>query len=86
MGTVTLGTIGRVRLEGMLGEKAICSVAVVPSGWLKRIYDDAAMRLGWAGTNPPMLLLSSERPKPSKAARKRLFEGVKQRSPQRLVV
>ena len=36
VGTVTPGTIGSVRLEGMLGEKAIDSFAVVPAGsvWL----------------------------------------------------
>src|SRR5271167_2518657 len=49
---------------------------VIVLGVAKRIYDYAARRLGWAGTNPAMLLLSSERPKPSQAARKRLFEGV----------
>jgi len=32
VGTVTLGTIGRIRLDGMLGETAIDSVAVVPAG------------------------------------------------------
>ena len=36
VGTVTPGTIGRTRFDGMLGEKAIDSVAVVPAGcvWL----------------------------------------------------
>jgi hypothetical protein len=36
VGTLTPGTIGRTRLDGMLGEKAIDSVAVVPAGcvWL----------------------------------------------------
>jgi hypothetical protein len=32
VGTLTPGTIGSVRLEGMLGEKAIDSLAVAPSG------------------------------------------------------
>jgi integrase len=49
---------------------------VIVLGVAKRIYDYAARRLGWAGTSPAMLLLSSERPKPSQAARKRLFDGV----------
>jgi integrase len=48
---------------------------VIVLGVAKRIYDYAARRLGWGGTNPAMLLLSSERPKPSQAARKCLFEG-----------
>ena len=36
VGTLTPGTIGRVRLEGMPGENAIDTLAVVPSGcvWL----------------------------------------------------
>jgi integrase len=54
---------------------AEASIAIV-LGVAKRIYDYAARRLGWAGANPTMLLLSSERPKPSQAARKRLFEDV----------
>jgi hypothetical protein len=40
---------------------------VIVVGVAKRIYDYAARRLGWAGTNPAMLLLSSERPRPSQA-------------------
>jgi integrase len=62
--------IRELRDEGL----AEASIAIV-LGVVKRIYDYAARRLGWAGTNPAMLLLSSERPKPSQAARKRLFEG-----------
>ena len=36
VGTLTPGTIGRIRLDGMLDEKGIDSVAVVPAGcvWL----------------------------------------------------
>jgi len=36
VGTLMPGTIGRIRLDGMLDEKAIDSVAVVPAGcvWL----------------------------------------------------
>jgi integrase len=48
---------------------------VIVLGVAKRIYDYAARRLGWAGANPALLLLPSERPKPSHAARKRLFDG-----------
>ena len=32
MGTLAPGTIGRIRLDGILGENAIDSVAVVPAG------------------------------------------------------
>jgi hypothetical protein len=36
VGTLTPGTIGRIRLDGIVDEKAIDSVAVVPAGcvWL----------------------------------------------------
>lgn len=40
-----------------------------------RIYRYSARRLGWVGTNPVSLMLPSERPKPSQAKRRRLFEG-----------
>ena len=39
------------------------------------IYRYAARRLGWSGTNPVALMLPSERPKPSRAQRRRIFEG-----------
>jgi integrase len=48
---------------------------VVVLGVTNRIYRYAARRLSWAGTNPVGALLSSERPKPSHAQRKRLFDG-----------
>jgi hypothetical protein len=32
--TLTPGTVGRIRLDGMFDEKAIDSVAVVPAGWV----------------------------------------------------
>jgi site-specific recombinase XerC len=44
-------------------------------GVTNRIYRYAARRLGWVGTNPISLMLPSERPKPSQAQRRRLFEG-----------
>ncbi len=44
-------------------------------GVTNRIYRYAARRLGWVGTNPVSLLLSSERPKPSQSTRRRVFEG-----------
>jgi integrase len=40
-----------------------------------RIYRYGARRLGRVGTNPVPPLLSSERPKPSQGARRRIFEG-----------
>jgi integrase len=51
------------------------STIVVVLGVTGRVYRYAARRLGWAGTNPVSLMLPSERPKPSRAARRRIFEG-----------
>jgi hypothetical protein len=42
-------------------------------GVTNRIYRYAAGRLGCSGSNPVSLMLSSERPKPSKDVRRRLF-------------
>jgi integrase len=50
------------------------STIVIVVGVTNRIYRYAARRLGWAGTNPVSLMLSSERPKPSHAQRRRVFE------------
>ncbi len=44
-------------------------------GVTNRIYRYAARRLGWFGTNPVSLMLSSERPKVSQGKRRRMFEG-----------
>jgi integrase len=51
------------------------STIVIVIGVLNRIYRYAARRLGWRGTNPVSLMLSSERPKPSHNKRRRIFEG-----------
>jgi integrase len=59
-----------LRAEG-LSEASI----VVVLGVTGRIYRYAARRLGWSGTNPVALMLPSERPKPSRAQRRRIFEG-----------
>ncbi len=59
-----------LRVEG----KSEATIVVV-LGVTNRIYRFAARRLRWAGTNPVGVLLSSERPKPSQAQRKRIFEG-----------
>ena len=50
------------------------STIVIVVGVTNRIYRYAVRRLGWAGTNPVSLMLSSERPKPSHAQRRRVFE------------
>jgi len=50
------------------------STIVIVIGVTNRIYRYAARRLGWVGTNPVSLMLSSERPKPSKGKRRRIFE------------
>lgn len=51
------------------------STIVIVVGVTNRVYKYAARRLGWAGVNPVSLMLSSERPKPSKGKRRRVFEG-----------
>jgi integrase len=59
-----------LRAEG----RAEASIAIV-IGVTNRIHRFAARRLGWVGANPVSLMLPSERPKPSQAQRRRLFEG-----------
>jgi integrase len=59
-----------LRSEG----RAEASIAICV-GVTNRVYRYAARRLGWVGTNPVSLMLPSERPKPSQAKRRRLFEG-----------
>jgi integrase len=54
--------------------RAEATIAIV-IGVTNRVYRYAARRLGWVGTNPVSLMLPSERPKPSQAKRRRLFEG-----------
>jgi integrase len=51
------------------------STASIAIGVTNRVYRYAARRLGWSGTNPVSLMLSSERPKPSQSKRRRIFEG-----------
>lgn len=51
------------------------STGSIAIGVTNRIYRYAARRLGWSGSNPVSLMLSSERPKPSQAKRRRIFEG-----------
>lgn len=52
--------------------KSEATIAVV-LGVTGRIYKFAARRLGWTGTNPTTLMLSSERPKVSLAKRRPIF-------------
>jgi integrase len=51
------------------------STIVIVIGVANRIYRYATRRLGWAGTSPVSLMLSSERPKVSHGERRRIFEG-----------
>jgi integrase len=53
-------------------EKSEATIAVV-LGVAGRIYKFAARRLGWTGTSPTTLLLSSERPRVSLAKRRPIF-------------
>ncbi len=66
-----LAELVRDEREAGLSESTI----VIVLGVLNRIYRYAARRLGWRGINPVSLMLSSERPKPSQARRRRIFEG-----------
>ncbi len=66
-----LATLVReLRIEG----KSEATIIVV-IGVTARIYKYAARRLGWGGTFPTTLMLSSERPKGSRAQRRPIFEG-----------
>jgi integrase len=51
------------------------STIAIAVGVINRIYRYAARRLGWSGTNPVSVMLTSERPKPSQSKRRRIFEG-----------
>jgi hypothetical protein len=51
------------------------STIAIAIGVMNRIYRYAARRLGWTGTNPVSVMLTSERPKPSQSKRRRIFEG-----------
>jgi integrase len=62
--------VRELRTEG----KSEATIVVV-LGVTARIYKYAARRLGWAGTVPTALMLSSERPKVSHGQRRSIFEG-----------
>jgi integrase len=51
------------------------STIVIAIGVANRVFRYASRRLGWSGTNPVSLMLPSERPKPSRGKRRRIFEG-----------
>ncbi len=68
--TTSRTSSANLRADGL----AEASIAIVV-GVTNRVYRYAARRLGWVGTNPVSLMLPSERPKPSQAQRRRLFEG-----------
>lgn len=67
-------------VRAMRAESKSEATIVVALGVLGRIYKFAARRLGWQGTNPATLMLSSERPKLSLAKRRPIFtaEQIKQ--------
>ncbi|HTX32869.1 MAG TPA: tyrosine-type recombinase/integrase [Solirubrobacteraceae bacterium] len=64
------GLVRELRAEGK--SEATIAVAVAVIG---RVYRFAARRLGWNGTVPTTLMLSSERPKVSLAKRRPIFVG-----------
>jgi integrase len=51
------------------------STIAIAIGVMNRIYRYATRRLGWTGTNPVSVMLTSEQPKPSQSKRRRIFEG-----------
>jgi integrase len=51
------------------------STSSIAIGVMNRVYRYALRRLGWSGSNPVSLMLSSERPKPSLTKRRRIFDG-----------
>jgi integrase len=63
-------------VRGMRGKGLSESTIAIAIGVMNRICRYATRRLGWAGTNPVSVMLSSERPKPSQSKRRRIFEGV----------
>jgi integrase len=77
-GTRRLDTITPDHLAAMVrelrGDGLAESTIVIVIGVTNRIYRYAARRLGRAGANPVSLMLSSERPKPSRGKRRRVFE------------
>jgi integrase len=74
----SLDTIGPDDLAALVrelrGDGLAESTIVIVIGVTNRIYRYAARRLGWTGANPVSLMLSSERPKPSKGKRRRVVE------------
>jgi integrase len=62
--------IRELRAEG-LAESSIVSILAAFSRTIKF----AARRLGWSGQDPTSLLMTSERPKPSRAPRRPIFEA-----------
>jgi integrase len=59
----------------MRGKGLSESTIAIVIGVMNRIYRHATRRLGWSGTNPVSIMLTSERPKPSRSKRRRIFEG-----------
>jgi integrase len=74
MDTISPDDLARLVRE-LRAEALSESTIVIVIGVTNRIYRYAARRLGWLGTNPVSLMLPSERPKPSQATRRRVFNG-----------
>lgn len=62
-------------VRDMRGKELSESTIAIAIGVTNRIYRYATRRLGWSGTNPVSIMLSSERPRPSQSKRRRIFEG-----------
>lgn len=82
-----LPTLGNCRLDAVTPDDLACvvrdlrqsglseSTIVIVIGVANRVFRYAARRLAWSGSNPVSLMLPAERPKPSQAKRRRIFEG-----------
>jgi integrase len=64
-----------VIVREMRAESLSESTIAIAVGVVNRVYRYATRRLGFSGVNPVSVMLSSERPKPSQAKRRRIFEG-----------
>src|SRR5581483_5269125 len=59
----------------MRAESLSESTIAIALGVVNRVYRYATRRLGFSGVKPVSVMLSSGRPKPSQAKRRRIFEG-----------
>ncbi|MBV9838193.1 MAG: tyrosine-type recombinase/integrase [Solirubrobacterales bacterium] len=78
-GALRLDAISAEHLAGMVREMREAglseSTVAITIGVVNRIYRYATRRLSFPGVTPVSVMLTSERPKPSRSKRRRIFEG-----------